>query len=267
MMRAGLLGLFLIGSAACAASFDKPAPGPVSSIGSAANGCIQGAQPLAETGPGWQILRPSHNRFWGNSTLIAILSEQAARHQSLGSLLIGDMSLPRGGRMPSGHASHQTGLDADVLFRLSDHPLTIEERDEPDFTGVVEGQSVDKTRFGEAQLTVLRDFAKDPRIERIFVNPVIKRHLCRSLTSDRDWLHVIRPWWGHNAHFHVRLACPAGNAACEVGPPIPAGDGCGTELDWWFTPEAAPAPAPKEPVVPKAPPPIPAACRPILGAK
>ena len=26
----------------------------------------------------------------------------------------------------------------------------------------------------------------------------------------RAWLHKVRPFWGHQYHFHVRLACPAG---------------------------------------------------------
>jgi penicillin-insensitive murein endopeptidase len=25
---------------------------------------------------------------------------------------------------------------------------------------------------------------------------------------DRDWLSKVRPIWGHNYHFHIRIACP-----------------------------------------------------------
>jgi len=58
----------------------------------------------------------------------------------------------------------------------------------------------------------------------------------------------IRPWWGHNYHFHVRLYCPADDPQCRPQAAPPAGDGCGKELDWWFTEEALhppPAPPPK----------------------
>ena len=27
----------------------------------------------------------------------------------------------------------------------------------------------------------------------------------------RDWLHKVRPMWGHNYHFHVRVFCPRGD--------------------------------------------------------
>ena len=59
-----------------------------------------------------------------------------------------------------------------------------------------------------------------------------------SAGSDRAWLTKIRPWYGHDDHFHVRLACPAGNADCTPQARVAVGDGCGEELAWWFSPEA-----------------------------
>ncbi|HMA50324.1 MAG TPA: penicillin-insensitive murein endopeptidase, partial [Magnetospirillaceae bacterium] len=184
--------------------------------------------------------------------------------------LIGDMSLPRGGQMPTGHASHQTGLDADILFQLASHPLTEEERDHPDFTSVLVKGKPAAPRWGKAQVTLLKLAAMDPRVERIFVNPAIKRHLCRTVGADRDWLHVVRPWWGHEAHFHVRLRCTAGDATCEPGPFIPPGDGCDASLAWWFSPEAGattetppPTPGPRPRILPT----MPAACKEILDPK
>jgi penicillin-insensitive murein DD-endopeptidase len=82
-------------------------------------------------------------------------------------------------------------------------------------------------------------------VARIFVNPAIKRALCREAGPDRAWLAKIRPWWGHNYHFHVRLSCPRGESECRDQALPPPGDGCGKELDWWFTEEALhPAPSP-----------------------
>ena len=54
----------------------------------------------------------------------------------------------------------------------------------------------------------------------------------------------IRPWWGHNYHFHVRLLCPSGSPQCREQAPPPPGDGCGKQLDWWFTEEARHPPSP-----------------------
>ena len=69
---------------------------------------------------------------------------------------------------------------------------------------------------------------------RIFVNAAIKKAMCREAGSDRDWLAKVRPWWGHAEHFHVRIACPPDSPECKPQPPVPAGDGCGHELDYWF---------------------------------
>jgi penicillin-insensitive murein endopeptidase len=46
----------------------------------------------------------------------------------------------------------------------------------------------------------------------------------------------------------MRLTCPPGQTLCENQAPVPAGDGCGKELDWWFTEEARhPKPGPPAP--------------------
>ncbi|STV10866.1 murein endopeptidase [Klebsiella pneumoniae] len=36
----------------------------------------------------------------------------------MGTVLIGDMGMPAGGRFNGGHASHQTGLDVDIFLQL-----------------------------------------------------------------------------------------------------------------------------------------------------
>jgi penicillin-insensitive murein endopeptidase len=259
-------GVFLATLAISAGAAERPVAGPASSIGAAAHGCLRGAVALPADGPGWQVLRPDNNRFWGTPALIGFLEDFGKYAEPMGSLLIGDMSLPRGGHMPTGHASHQTGLDADILFRLADHPLTEAEREKPDFTSVLVKGKPAPGRWGKAQVTLLKIAANDPRVERIFVNPAIKRHLCHTVGADRAWLHAVRPWWGHEAHFHVRLRCTAGDQTCEPGPVIPPGDGCDASLDWWFSPEAgattesAPTPGPRPRYLPS----MPAACKVIL---
>ena len=71
---------------------------------------------------------------------------------------------------------------------------------------------------------------------RIFVNPAIKQRLCLDAGADRAWLHKVRPWFGHRAHMHVRLRCPAGSLECQEQDTPPPGDGCGAELASWFVP-------------------------------
>ena len=43
--------------------------------GSYARGCADGLVALPDTGPSWQVMRPSRNRAWGHPEMIALLKE------------------------------------------------------------------------------------------------------------------------------------------------------------------------------------------------
>jgi penicillin-insensitive murein DD-endopeptidase len=154
--------------------------------------------------------------------------------------MVGDLSQPRGGPAPGGHSSHQTGLDVDLWFWMPDaagkRTLTRDERESIQARSVLDGGKTKgiRAQWSARVLTMLHKTADDGRVERIFVNPVIKRDACKSETGDRTWL---RKWYGHDDHFHVRLECPDGATDCTRQTPTPRGDGC-AELDWWFGPEA-----------------------------
>jgi penicillin-insensitive murein DD-endopeptidase len=228
-----------------------PAPGPPRAVGTYTAGCVQGAVALPPEGPGFQTMRRSRRRFFGHPTLIRYLQELAetVARQRLGILSIGDLGQARGGPSPSGHASHQTGLDVDIRFSLLpiDHHLLATERETISATSMVmaHGRTLDTTQWSPQQGQVLRLAAGFEAVERIFVNPVIKRALCQQ-SPGAPWLRKLRPWWGHDDHFHVRLRCPHG-------------DGCGADLAWWFTEEAR-KPPPRTGV--KVP--LPLACEEIL---
>lgn len=238
-------------------------------------GCLAGAVALPITGPDWQVMRLSRNRNWGHPVLIQFLERLAARAHKTGvwnGLLVGDMSQPRGGPMLTGHASHQIGLDADIwLTPMPDHVLTRREREEMSAVMMVaaDRKDVDPEVWGPGQVAVIKAAARDPHVERIFVNAAIKKALCRDTDPDRRWLTKIRPYWGHDYHFHVRLRCPPGSPDCRPQAPPPPGDGCGKELDWWFSDEVL---HPKPPAVPPKPKPpltmanLPRACRAVLAA-
>ena len=81
-------------------------------------------------------------------------------------------------------------------------------------------------------------------------------------------MHKVRPWWGHNYHFHVRLLCPEGSTACENQNLPDRGDGCDSSLDWWFSDEALhPKPSKKPPPPPMTMAQLPAACRAVAAEK
>jgi len=222
----------------------SPASGPARAIGTYTRGCLAGAVALPADGPYWQVMRPSRDRAWGHPLLIAFLERlaaTAAADAGWPGLLVGDMAQPRGGPMLTGHASHQLGIEADIwLTPMPGRRLSAAERDDMPATDLVaaSGLDVDPATWRKEDRELLEAAAKSPGVARIFVNPAIKRALCREAGADRDWLRVIRPWWGHRRHFHLRLACPPGEHECRNQAPPPPGDGCGKELAWWFTPEA-----------------------------
>ena len=106
-------------------------------------------------------------------------------------------------------------------------------------------------------MAMLKIAAELPGVDRIFVNPIIKREACQAAAGDRRWLAKIVPWYGHDGHMHVRIKCPAGSPDCRAQEPLSADDGCGSALAWWFTTE----PFRRHTTRPAKPPEPPAACR------
>jgi penicillin-insensitive murein DD-endopeptidase len=213
------------------------------SIGFYARGCLAGAKALPVDGETWQVMRLSRDRNWGNPAMISFLerfSKKAAREGIWPGILVGDISQPRGGPMMTGHASHQVGLDADIwLTPMPDHTLTHAEREEMSAVNMVteDGLSVDRAHWTARQAGIIQAAAEEPEVERIFVNAAIKKALCETARG-QPWMTKVRAYWGHNYHFHVRIACPAGDTGCQAQEPVPPGDGCDKSLAWWFTDEA-----------------------------
>src|SRR5690349_21831 len=118
-----------------------PRKGPAASVGGYSAGCLQGAAALPHSGPGYELLHLGR------------------------------------------HRSHQTGLDADVGFAFPDwalrRPPTAEERESvmpPPVVDLAAGKL--NERWGPRVAHLLELAASDPVVDRIFVNPVIKRELC-----------------------------------------------------------------------------------------
>jgi penicillin-insensitive murein endopeptidase len=252
-----------------------PAPLAARALGWYAKGCLSGATALPVNGETWQVMRLSRNRNWGHPNLVKMIEHLSEKGKKLGwnGLLVGDMSQPRGGPMLTGHASHQVGLDADIwLTPMPDRELTQKEREEMSAINMVADsrKDIDPKVWTPKHLAIIKTAAEEPGVERIFVNAAIKKALCRDAGASREWLHKVRPYWGHDFHFHVRIRCPPGQVDyCKPQEPVPAGDGCGKELDWWFTDAVL---HPKPPKVPEKPRPptkladLPPVCRQILLA-
>lgn len=246
------------------ASVAAPTREPPRAIGQTTNGCVAGAVALPPEGRGYMVMHLERRRYYGHPGLIGAiqtLGRQAAQ-RDLGVLQVGDLGQPRGGPMPFGHRSHQSGLDVDIWFNLD--PRVYVHADAlranigaPSLLNPLK-KNLDHLIWSERHVTMLQMAADLPQVDRIFVNPHIKRELCGTVKGNRGWLRKIRPWHGHDDHFHMRLACPADNPDCESQEDIPLGDGCDASLNWWFEPHPpGPPPPPK--------PPLPTACVAVLG--
>jgi penicillin-insensitive murein endopeptidase len=210
-------------------------------IGYYPRGCLQGGVELPTTGPTWQVMRLSRNRNWGHPDLVKFLERfapLAAQATGWKGILIGDMAQPRGGPLPFGHKSHQTGLDVDIWFMpMPDRVLSKEERENILASNLVaaDGKRVNDEFWSPADVAFIRTAAEQPEVERVLTNAAIKKELCRvEGKNDRSWMSKVRPWYGHADHIHVRLKCPADSPDCRAQPAVPGGDGCDKSLDHWF---------------------------------
>jgi penicillin-insensitive murein endopeptidase len=259
MMR-WVVPLFAAMLAAVAASAQEwgqvatPTSGPSQSIGFYSAGCLQGAQALPFDGPGYEAIRISRNRYWGQPVTIDFIMH------------LGDQ--PRGGPMSFGHASHQMGLDVDIWFERQPGPRRPPaERENPKLRSLVRADDggIDEAVFADQHVMLLHLAATAPGVDRIFVNKWIKQRLCQTVTGNRAWLNKLVVWVGHDEHFHVRLHCPPGNPQCQPQAGYYADDGCGEPLDLWFTRPPVRLPPPDTPQAPYRPK-LPVACSAVLKA-
>jgi penicillin-insensitive murein endopeptidase len=152
-------------------------------------------------------------------------------------LIIGDIALPIGGEFSSGHESHQTGLDADFWYYLLDtKKQTKENLNQLD---MVDHDLNRVSKYWNKDIeNILKKSSEYTNVDRIFVNPIIKKELCTKY-KNQQWLSKIRPWWNHSKHFHVRLKCPKDNKDC-INPNYSSKqesiDGCDETLEWWLKP-------------------------------
>ncbi|AAM85155.1 putative penicillin-insensitive murein endopeptidase [Yersinia pestis biovar Microtus str. 91001] len=240
-----------------------PVAGSPQSIGGFANGCVIGAQPLPLESADYQVMRSDQRRYFGHPDLLNFIHRLSAQahQQQLGTVLIGDMAMPAGGRFSSGHASHQSGLDVDIWLQLPKQRWSQQQllKPQPIDLVAVDGKRVIPALWQPQIESLIKLAAKDNDVTRIFVNPAIKKQLCLDAGADRQWLHKVRPWFAHRAHMHVRLRCPANSLECVDQDTPPPGDGCGAELESWFQP-----PPPSAKPGKTLPPPLPPSCQALL---
>ncbi|MGZ3690731.1 MAG: penicillin-insensitive murein endopeptidase [Pseudobdellovibrio sp.] len=223
------------------AAIKSPTSGETHIYGTYQAGCISGAKKLPISGKGYQVVRTSRERFYGHQNLVNYLTELGKKIQQnkYPTMMIGDMSYPRGGPFYNGHASHQIGLDVDISFNSSHQKkFTNEEIENWPSPSFVQDRKILLATWGKEQTQLVELAADFPEVNRIFVSPAIKKYFCET-HKDAPWLYKLRSWWGHDDHIHVRLSCPADSPDCKSQTALdPKNNSCGTELDWWFSAEA-----------------------------
>jgi penicillin-insensitive murein endopeptidase len=235
------------GVVAPARSFDPrwshvtmPRTGAPSSIGQPGSGCVQGAVALSLRGLGYVVAHPERHREYGHPSLIAYIHAlvAVARRQKLGLVVIGDLGQPRGGPTPTGHRSHQNGLDVDIWYASPSPALSPGKEPLPPAPSVVDMRTSKMLpAWNKKVVKLVEAAAANPAVDRIFVHPAVKRALCQDKGARGPWLARLRPWWGHQDHFHVRLVCPVDSPDCVQPQPLPDGDGC-AQVAWWFSEDA-----------------------------
>ena len=130
---------------------------------------------------------------------------------------------------------------------------------------------IDPNAWTPTHLSVIRAAAQEPTVQRIFVNAAIKKALCREAKGDRSWLSKVRPMYGHDYHFHIRIKCPPGKRRMrEPADPEPMARAAAPAISPTGSSDAVLHPKPPK-VPPKPRPPmtlaqLPAACKAVLAA-
>ena len=222
------------------AAITSPLAGEPRIYGTYQKGCISGAKALPLEGPGYVVVKKSRNRYYGHPVMVNYLTElgKKIRQKKYPSMLVEDISYPRGGPFLTGHTSHQVGLDADISLTSVPALPTAEQRESMPSPSYAKDRKILLPSWGteQSQLTMLA--ANAPEVNRIFVAPAIKKYFCETHPK-AEWLYKLRSWWGHDDHLHVRLNCPDDSPDCASQTPLdPKNNGCGVELDWWYSAEA-----------------------------
>lgn len=127
-------------------------------------------------------MRTDQRRYFGHPDLIQFIQRLSnqVHNKGMGTVLIGDMGMPAGGRFNGGHASHQTGLDVDIFLQLPQTRWTSSQLLKPQAPDLVasDGKRVVPSLWSPQISQLIKLAAEDSEVTRIFVNPAIKQQLC-----------------------------------------------------------------------------------------
>ncbi len=205
-------------------------------VGYYSNGSIRNSVKLPDSGPGYIKLFLHRDRAWGTQEMIDLLIHSAGamnkKFPGMDRLQVGDVSKHDGGDVTDLHSSHQNGLDVDLTY----YRVNLVEQRPSQINGFAENMvirnRISKNFDGARNWEFIKKLHESGDVQRIFVDPVIKKEICRQarlkkeLVRFDDILRSIRPYANHADHMHVRLRCPRDARDCTSQEDPPAGTGC-----------------------------------------
>jgi penicillin-insensitive murein endopeptidase len=213
-------------------------PEPAAQVSGAYNqGALTDSTALPPHGEGFIHLFEKRERFYGSQGMIDLLTqiagEMARRYPQGERLQIGDISSRNGGKI-RGHASHQNGLDVDLVYYRTQRSEQPETEGSQGFAESFVGPNGKITRNFDLERNweIIKRFASTGRLARVFVHPAVKKAFCKrakrlkELQTHAETLSRIRPLQDHDDHFHVRLTCPAASPDCRDQEAPPTKTGC-----------------------------------------
>lgn len=206
-------------------------------IGYYSNGSLAGAQSVFERGTPVQKLFVARGRLYTSDemhTTLTLASDYVKGTFPDSEILqVGDLSANLGGEV-AGHASHQNGLDSDIVYLRKNkyvQSATSPVWDE-DFVGPTSQPT--KNFNTERNYALFKYLVKNSPVSRIFVDVSIKKILCKFANEHNEMqdpntiatLRRLRPQDLHRTHFHLRLSCPANDHECIPQSTPAEGSGC-----------------------------------------
>lgn len=147
-------------------------------------------------------------------------------------LQVGDLSFKAGGPA-QGHASHQNGLDADIVYLRNNGYVQPSESIGWDEDFIMKN-SPSKNFNLIRNFLLFKYLVKNAPVGRIFVDIAIKRALCEFAQKNGEMkdtqtiqtLRRLRPADLHRTHFHLRLDCDPLDHECIKQTSPNEGSGC-----------------------------------------
>ncbi|MDO9182741.1 MAG: penicillin-insensitive murein endopeptidase [Bacteriovorax sp.] len=205
-------------------------------IGFYSKGSLLGAQSVFERGTPIQKLFVARKRLYTTDEMhntLSIASEFIKNEFPDSEILqVGDLSERLGGEA-IGHASHQNGLDADIVYLRRNKYVQSPDASNWD-EDFISNSRPSKNFNTERNFLLFKFLVKNAAVPRIFVDASIKKLLCQFAKDNGEITHpetiatlrALRPQDLHRTHFHLRMNCPVNDHECVLQSAPQSGSGC-----------------------------------------